>query len=69
MERLKGQAKTIRGWESSAFSKPSHGEPRKVQSKVDRALRDIKKTRPGAYKLLDTQGRILEHLWNAENLH
>jgi hypothetical protein len=26
------------------------------------------KTRPGAYKLSDTQGNVLEHSWNAENL-
>jgi hypothetical protein len=30
MERLDGQAKTIRGWESGAFVKPLHGEHRKV---------------------------------------
>jgi hypothetical protein len=27
------------------------------------------KTRHGTYRLLDTQGRVLEHSWNAENLH
>jgi hypothetical protein len=27
------------------------------------------KTRPGSYKLSDTQGRVLEHSWNVENLH
>jgi hypothetical protein len=28
----------------------------------------IEKTRPGAYKLSDTQGSVLEHSWNVENL-
>jgi hypothetical protein len=28
-----------------------------------------KKVRLGAYRLLDTQGRVLEYSWNAENLH
>jgi hypothetical protein len=28
----------------------------------------IKKSRPGAYRLSDMQGRVLEHSWNAENL-
>jgi hypothetical protein len=28
-----------------------------------------KKTRPGAYRLTDTQGRVVEHSWNTENLH
>jgi hypothetical protein len=27
------------------------------------------KMRPCAYRLSDTQGRVLEHLWNTENLH
>jgi hypothetical protein len=36
------QAKTIRGWESGAFARPSHGEYRKVRDKMDRTLRDIK---------------------------
>jgi hypothetical protein len=27
------------------------------------------KTRSGAYMLSDTQGRVLEHSWNAENIH
>jgi hypothetical protein len=27
------------------------------------------KMRPGAYRLSDTQGRVLEHSWNTENLH
>jgi hypothetical protein len=45
MERPEGQAKTIRGWESGAFVKTPHGEHRKVQSKVDRALRDIRKNK------------------------
>jgi hypothetical protein len=27
------------------------------------------KTRSGAYHLSDRQGRVLEHSWNAENLH
>jgi hypothetical protein len=26
------------------------------------------KTRPGAYRLSDTRGRVLEHSWNAKNL-
>jgi hypothetical protein len=29
----------------------------------------IDKTRPSVYRLSDTQGRLLEHSWNAENLH
>jgi hypothetical protein len=45
MERLEGQAKTIQGWESGAFAKPPLGEHRKVQSKVDRALRDFRKNK------------------------
>jgi hypothetical protein len=28
-----------------------------------------KKMRPGAYRLSDTQGRVLEYSWNVENLH
>jgi hypothetical protein len=27
------------------------------------------KTRPGAYRLSDTHGSVLEHLWNTKNLH
>jgi hypothetical protein len=27
------------------------------------------KMRPGAYRLSDAQGRVLEHSWNAKNLH
>jgi hypothetical protein len=27
------------------------------------------KTRLGAYRSSDTQGRVLEHFWNTENLH
>jgi hypothetical protein len=27
------------------------------------------KTRSSAYRLSDTQGRVLEHSWNVENLH
>jgi hypothetical protein len=29
----------------------------------------IEKSRLGAYRLSDPQGRVLEHFWNAENLH
>jgi hypothetical protein len=25
--------------------------------------------RPGAYRLSDTQGGVLEHSWNAKNIH
>jgi hypothetical protein len=28
----------------------------------------MEKTRPSTYRLLDTQGRVLEHSWNAENI-
>jgi hypothetical protein len=42
MERLEGQAKTIRGWESGASANPPHKEHRKVRGKVDRTLRDIR---------------------------
>jgi hypothetical protein len=27
------------------------------------------KSRPGAYRLSDPQGRLLEHSWNTENFH
>jgi hypothetical protein len=27
------------------------------------------KMEPGAYRLSDTQGRVLEHSWNVENHH
>jgi hypothetical protein len=27
------------------------------------------RTRPGAYRLSHTQGKVLEHSWNVENLH
>jgi hypothetical protein len=29
----------------------------------------MKKTRPGAYRLSDSQGKMLVLLWNADNFH
>jgi hypothetical protein len=28
----------------------------------------IEKTRPGSFCLADTEGRVLEHSWNVDNL-
>jgi hypothetical protein len=29
----------------------------------------IEKTRPGSFHLADSEGRVLEHSWNADNPH
>jgi hypothetical protein len=41
----------------------------KLESKWEEPYVIIKKTRPGAYRLMDPQGPKLEHSWNADNLH
>jgi hypothetical protein len=41
----------------------------KLESKWKRPYVIIKKTRPGAYHIVDPQGLKLEHSWNADNLH
>jgi hypothetical protein len=29
----------------------------------------MEKTRPGSFRLVNNEGRMLEHSWNANNLH
>jgi hypothetical protein len=41
---------------------------RKLESKWARPYVVTEKPRSGAYRLLDFQGRMLEHSWNMENL-
>jgi hypothetical protein len=40
----------------------------KLEAKLIGTYVVAEKTRPGAYRLSDTQGKVLEHSWNAENL-
>jgi hypothetical protein len=40
----------------------------KLEAKLIGTYVVAEKTRPGAYGLSDTQGKVLEHSWNAENL-
>jgi hypothetical protein len=40
----------------------------KLGSKWDGSYTVIEKSRPGAYHLSNSQGRTLEHSWNANNL-
>jgi hypothetical protein len=61
MERLEGQAKTIRGWESGSFAKPSHGEHMKVRSKVDRTLCGVRENKAGHLQAIRYSRRVLEH--------
>jgi hypothetical protein len=63
------QAKTIRGWESGALRGPRTENTGKFETKWTRPYMISKKTRLGTYRLSGTQGRALEHSWNAENLH
>jgi hypothetical protein len=41
----------------------------KLESKWVGSYAVAEKLRPGAYHLLDSQGKTLEHSWNANNLH
>jgi hypothetical protein len=41
----------------------------KLESKWVRLYVVMKKLRPGVYCLLDSQGNMLEHSWNVDNLH
>jgi hypothetical protein len=59
MERPKGQAKTIRSRKSSAFMKPTHGECRKVQSKVDKTIRGIREDKAGHLQAIRHLGKGL----------
>jgi hypothetical protein len=40
----------------------------KLESKWEGPYLIIEKTRPGPYRLVDSQGSKLEHSWNADNL-
>jgi hypothetical protein len=41
----------------------------KLESKWEGPYMIIEKTRTGAYRLVNPQGPMLEHSWNADNLH
>jgi hypothetical protein len=41
----------------------------KLESKWDGQYVVVDKARPGAYRLSDSQGKMLEHSWNTDNLH
>jgi hypothetical protein len=41
----------------------------KLELKWGRSYAAVEKARPGAYRLSDSQGKVLEHSWNADNLH
>jgi hypothetical protein len=62
METPEGHAKTIRSQKSGAFAKPPHGEYRKVQSKVDRTLRDIIKDEAGCLQAIKHSRKSLAAL-------
>jgi hypothetical protein len=41
----------------------------KLEPKWTRPFVVTEKTRPGSFRLADNEGRVLEHSWNANNLH
>jgi hypothetical protein len=41
----------------------------KLESKWARLYMVVEKMRLGAYRLSDSQGKMLEHSWNTDNLH
>jgi hypothetical protein len=41
----------------------------KLEPKWIRPFVVIEKTRPGSFRLADNEARVLEHSWNADNLH
>jgi hypothetical protein len=49
--------------------KPSTENTGKFKAKWIGPYVVAKKMRSGAYRLSDTQRKVLEHSWNAENLH
>jgi hypothetical protein len=65
MERPEGQAKTIRSRKSGAFVKPSHGEHKKVRSKMDRTLHGVRENEvrhlQAIIHLMKCPGALLEH--------
>jgi hypothetical protein len=40
-----------------------------LEPKWPRPFVVIEKTRPRSFRLTDIEGRVLEHSWNADNLH
>jgi hypothetical protein len=73
MKRPEGQAKTIRGWESGAFAKPSHGEYKNVRGKVDMTLRDIREDEARCIQAIKhsrkSLGALLERIKPSPLLH
>jgi hypothetical protein len=47
---------------------PRTERSRKLESKWVRSYVIMEKLRSGAYRLLDSQGKVLEHSWNADKL-
>jgi hypothetical protein len=68
MEREESQAKEHQSWRFGTTAKPSHGSFGNIGTQVDRTFRADGKTRPRSFPLVDSEGRVLEHSWNTDNL-
>jgi hypothetical protein len=69
MERQKSKAKAYRSWRPGITAKPTNGSFQKLEPKWMGPFLVIEKTKLGSFHLTDTEGRELEHYWNADNLH
>jgi hypothetical protein len=69
MERPKSQTKSFRSRGPSSPMEPSYYELPQVGIKMGRVDMVGEKMRPGAYRLSDSLGKMLEYSWNADNLH
>jgi hypothetical protein len=69
MERFESQNMGDRRRRPSSSTKPRTESTDKLKEKWDGPYADVEKSRLGAYRLSDYQGKVLEHSWNVDSLH
>jgi hypothetical protein len=67
MKRQKNKAKAHRSRGPGIAVEPRTETTGKLEPKWTGPFMLMEKTRPGSFHLADSEGRVLEHSWNADN--